>query len=75
MAGKGDKSRPLSVPYEVYADRYDSIDFSKKKPAAVKKGKKFSSGNRDHWVMIGEVDGLGYWKRRRKTKDEIGNDI
>jgi|TARA_R110002020_G_scaffold136118_1_gene303744 hypothetical protein len=28
MSGKGDKPRPLSIPYKKYADRYDAI-FSK----------------------------------------------
>ena len=25
MSGKGDKPRPLSVPYKEYAERYDAI--------------------------------------------------
>jgi len=25
MSGKGDKPRPLSIPYKEYADRYDAI--------------------------------------------------
>jgi len=25
MSGKGDKPRPLSIPYNEYADRYDAI--------------------------------------------------
>ena len=25
MSGKGDKPRPLSIPYTEYADRYDAI--------------------------------------------------
>ena len=31
MAGKGSKTRPLSIKYEEYADNYDNI-FRKDKP-------------------------------------------
>ena len=30
MSGKGSKPRPLSVPYNVYADNWASIDMRKK---------------------------------------------
>jgi len=36
MNGKGDKPRPLAVPYSKYADNYDQINWGKKPAKDIK---------------------------------------
>jgi hypothetical protein len=54
MNGKGDKPRPLAVPYSKYADNYDQINWGKK-PAEKqsKKDKHMEAINRSQ--MLGEL--------------------
>jgi hypothetical protein len=54
MNGKGDKPRPLAVPYSRYADNYDQIDWGKK--TIEKKSKKDKHMEAVNWSqMLGEL--------------------
>jgi hypothetical protein len=54
MNGKGDKPRPLAVPYSKYADNYDQISWGKK--STEKKFKKDKHMEAvDHSQMLGEL--------------------
>jgi len=52
--GKGDKPRPLAVPYSKYADNYDQINWSKK--PVKKQSKKDKHMEATDWSqMLGEL--------------------
>ena len=52
--GKGDKPRPLAVPYSKYADNYDQINWSKKSTEKKSKRDKHMEVV-DHSQMFGEL--------------------
>jgi hypothetical protein len=54
MNGKGDKPRPLAVPYSRYADNYNQINWSKK-PVEKKSKKDKHMEAVDHSQMLGEL--------------------
>lgn len=52
--GKGDKPRPLAVPYSKYADNFDQINWGKKSVKKQSKKDKHMEAV-DHSQMLGEL--------------------